>query len=268
MNQIKIILFGLLVACFTFLSAQESDQKIVIEITKDIDGERKTFKGTYDSEEEMRADPNYQEFSGDGESNSFWFSTGDEDIVIHLDQMSDVHKNVFRYSDDNKKGFFFHLDDDSSSIFDFHMDTFDTEALGEKMKRLGIVMSDNFRHLNLKDEDSRAKIIDSKKIKVTDVDGEFGRRGKVEKKEALALENLSFYPNSSGKLKIRFETLVEDELSIKVSNLDGKDVFNRYFESFSGGYSETIDLSGQKEGIYLLEIIQGKKKVTKKVIIN
>lgn len=271
MKRLKIILLGLLVACSIIANAQDDDQKIVVEITKEVNGEQQTFKGEYNSAEEMRADPNYQEFAG-AQDHNFWFDSGNDDIVIHLDQMKDMHKNIFRFFDDDEdaNGFFFHLDDDSSRVFDFKMDDFDLEEMQEKMKDLGIEMSESFNHFNFSDADKRVRIIEMKKIRVTDVDDEFGKRGKVEKNDELELDDLSFYPNpsSDGKVKVRFNTPEESELAIKVSNLGGKEVLTRYFESFSGRYSETIDLSGQKEGIYLLEIIQGKKKITKKIIVN
>ena len=271
MKKLKILPLGLLLAFSISALGQDSDQKIVVEITKEINGEKKTFKGEYDSTEEMQADPNYQEFAGDDDHN-FWFDAGDDDIVIHLDQMKDLHKNIFRFHDDNDdaNGFFFHLDDSSTNVFDFNMDNFDSEEFREKMEDLGIEISKSFRHFSFDDDHGGVNVFERKRIKITEVDDEFGKRGKVDKNGLLELEDLSFYPNpsSSGKLKIRFTTPEQGELSIKVSNLEGKDVFNRYFESFSGRYSETIDLSGQNEGIYLLEIVQGKRKVTRKVIIN
>lgn len=95
------------------------------------------------------------------------------------------------------------------------------------------------------------------------------KKGEVNKNSKLELEDLSFYPNPSttGRFKVRFKVPQEKELSIKVFNLDGKEVYNRYFERFGGTYSESIDLSGQSEGIYLLEISQGDKRITKKIVI-
>lgn len=271
MKRLKMILIGLTLAgCFGGW-AQKDEQKIVVEITKEINGEKKTFKGEYNSPEEMQADPNYQEFAGE-EDRNFWFDAGDNDVVIHLDQMTDLQHSVFRFFDDEDDagGFFFHLDDDSSNLFDFKIADFDSDEFRQKMKDLGIEMSERFHRFNFEDDEDKGSVVDRKKIRVTDVEDEFGKRGMVEKNNVLALEDLSFYPNpsSNGTFKIRFNTPKEAELTITVSNLDGKDVFNRYFESFSGQYAETIDLSGQKAGIYLLEIIQGKKKVAKKVIIN
>lgn len=267
MKRLKIFTVISMV-CYGMLAvAQDDDQKIVVEITKEIDGEKKTFKGEYDSPEEMRADPHYQEFAGE-DDNTFWFDADDDDIVVHLGQIKDMQKNVFRFfdSEDGDNGFFFHFDDDESKVFDFDLSDFDSEEFAERMEELGVGISKSFEYSRSNNSDKNA--FESKRIRVSDVEDEFGKRGKVSNKALLKLEDLSFSPSYNGKLKIRFETPVEDELSIKVSNLDDKDIFSRYFESYSGLYSETIDLSGQKEGIYLLEIILGDKKLTRKVIIN
>ena len=76
-------------------------------------------------------------------------------------------------------------------------------------------------------------------------------------------------PFGHGQRLLKNFTLPEEgELNIRISNLEGKEVFSRYFERFGGTYSEMIDLSDQKDGIYLLEIISGGNKEVKKIIIN
>ncbi|MEQ9466036.1 MAG: T9SS type A sorting domain-containing protein [Ekhidna sp.] len=256
--------------------AQSDEGKIVVEITKEINGEKKTFKGEYNSAEEMRADPSYQEFAGEQEGFNFWFGdTDDHDVFLHLDQMKDRNKSFFKYfhgdDEDDEGGFFFkHFDGDSvDGFFDLRFDGADMEELRERMKELGMdmqIMMDRFD-----DEDHQMHVIEIKRVKVTDVgDEEFGKKGKVDESNLLELDDLRFYPNpsSNGRIKVRFSVPDEDELNIRVSNLEGKEVFSRNFDRFSGTYSELIDLSGQKEGIYLLEISQGKKRLTKKIVIN
>lgn len=267
----------LLMTSLASMAQSEDDGKIVVEITKDINGEKKTFKGEYNSTEEMYADPDYQAFAGEDEGINFWFdSDNDADIFLHLDQFKNRSGSGFNYffrddDDDNNTFFFKHFDGDSADgFFDIHLDGMDLEEYKERMKELGIEMETLFDKFNNNDFDKRVQIIAMKRVKITEVGEEFGKKGKVDKSNELALEDLSFYPNPApnGRFKVRFQLPEEGELSIKVSNLDGKEVFSRYFESFGGIYSETIDLSGQKEGIYLLEIGQGKKRLTKKIVIN
>ena len=250
------------------LSQNNDEGKITVEITKEVNGEKNTFKGEYNSREEMHADPNYQEFAGAENDFNFWFSD-DEDVSIHMDQFSGG--NFFRFFDDEDDHSFFHRFDSDSmdGFFNFHSDDMNMDEFREHMKKLGVEMGAMFRGLH-DDEGRQVRIFEFKKIKVTDVEDEFGKRGQVDESNLLELEDLSFYPNpaTDGQLRVRFTVPDENDLSIKVSNLEGEEVFTRYFDRFSGTYSENIDLSGQEEGIYLLEISQGKRRIMKKLVIN
>ncbi len=273
-NQLQTILLILFTLFAGPLTAQEDKGKIIIEITKDINGEKKTFRGEYNSIEEMEADPNYQEYAGSNNQFNFWFGDDDPNQFFQLDQMKDLDQHLFKFfgEDDRNNSFFFFDMDSVSRSFDFDFESFDEESfsrvLKERMKNLGIeieALADKFG-----DEDHRMKIITMKRIGISDVTDEFGKKGRVAKNDRLNLNDLSFYPNPSknGRIKIKFTAPEEGDLEIKISKLEGKEVFVRFFESFSGYYSESIDLSGQKEGIYLLEISQGKKRLTKKIVVE
>ncbi len=275
-RSMKFILAFLLVIGFLVGNAQdEKEGKITVEITKEINGEKRTFKGEYENIEQMKADPNYQEFAGGDEGFSFWFDRdGDDDVFLKLDQFDQFGKSFQFGFSPGSQGFnmFKHFDTDSSdqSSRFFHFDGDDWEGHEERIEKLQNQMQDLLERLG-DEEDSRVSTFESKRIKVTDVEGdEFGKKGKVNESNLLLLEDLSFYPNpsSDGGFKVRFRVPEEDELNIKVFNLEGKEVFNRYFERFGGLYSESLDLSGQKEGIYLLEISQGKDRLTRKIVIT
>ena len=270
---------ALLLAVSMAWAQSKEEGKIKIEITKEINGEKKTFKGEYNSTEEMRADPQYQEFAGEEEGFNFWFDDdGDADVLLHLDQFKNHHGSAFKFfhrdgddDEDNNTFFYKHFDGDSmDGFFDVYLDDMDMAEYKEKLKDLGIEFEMLFDRINDEDGANVQAFVISKRIKISDVDDEFGKKGKVEESNVLDLEDLVFFPNpsSNGRIKVRFKLPEEGELSIKVSNLDGKEVFSRYFERFGGTYSEMIDLSGQKDGIYLLEIGQGKKRLTKKIVIN
>ncbi|MEM6831375.1 MAG: hypothetical protein AAF551_12745, partial [Bacteroidota bacterium] len=108
--QIKILI-GILVSIGCLFSAyaqgEENDGKITVEITKEINGEKKTFKGEYENEEQMKADPNYQEFAGD-----------DHDFTFMLDRDSDVKLWIDQFYDDNHSMFKFRFNDDSLNLTD------------------------------------------------------------------------------------------------------------------------------------------------------
>lgn len=99
---------------------------------------------------------------------------------------------------------------------------------------------------------------------------DFGKKGKVKANNQLQLDGLSFFPNPApdGQLRLQFDTPEEGQLTIKVYNLNGKEVWSRYFEQYSGRYAEIIDLSKQQKGIYLLEITLNDKRLTRKIAID
>lgn len=251
------------------LTAQDGDGKIRVEISKDVNGQKKTFKGEYNSTEEMMADPNYQEFAGESQGFNFWFGdAGDQ--AFDMDFFRNGGSSFFKFFGDdegsNQGSFFFHdFDDDSlSGFFDMHFD----DEHGERMKELSERMEEMFKRFH--DGDHSRSVTIWKKVEVKDDVDEFGKEAKVDAGKLLKLDDLTFDPNpsSNGRLRLKFTAPDEGELSIKVMNLDGKTVFSRYFESFSGYYTDTIDLGRQKEGIYLLEIAQEDKRLTKKIVIN
>ncbi|MEO1254054.1 MAG: T9SS type A sorting domain-containing protein [Bacteroidota bacterium] len=259
------------------VSQLDQDGKIRIEITKEIDGEKRTFKGEYNSTEEMNTDPNYQEFAGEDNDFDFWFDDAvTSDVFLHLDQLKGHHSSFFKFFDhEDEEGsnrlFFKHFDSDSvNGFFDMYLDDIDMEEYKEQLKNIGIELDDLLNKLKDGDSESYTRTITIKRIKISDVTDEFGKQGKVNESNLLELEDLTFYPNpsSNGRIKVRFSLPEEGELKIKVSNLEGKEVFSRYFGRFGGTYAETIDLSDQRDGIYLLEITQGKRRLTKKLVIE
>ena len=109
-----------------------------------------------------------------------------------------------------------------------------------------------------------------KSINISDDVEEFGKKAEVKPSQKLVLEDLTYFPNPApnGRFKLKFNVEEAAELEIKIYNLEGKAIFNRYFEQFRGQFSETIDLAQQKEGIYMLEITKDGKRLTRKIAID
>lgn len=279
-------LLGLfLILMYGGVSAQdaEGDGKIVLEIIKEINGEKKTFKGEYENEEQMRADPNYKEFVGEDDDFNFNFNGIDHNnIAIDIQKLMDQNGFNFRFDTDSGPKAIFGFD--SAMVFDFSKDM---EEMAEEMRRLGTNMqafqfdddsgmawvfgdSSNNAVQNHVRVFGDADVMVLKKLKITEIEGdEFGKKGKVKESESLELESLDYYPNpSTGSFKLRFKVPQQGELSVKVYNLDGKEVFSRYFNQFGGTYSESLDLTDQSPGVYLLEVQLDKKRLTRKIVIE
>lgn len=270
---------GLLIAFLISFSAdtfaQKGEGKIIVEISKEVDGKKKTFKGEYNSAEEMRADPNYQEFAGEEEGINFWFDeASDHQIFMDLDDLKGLHRKSFHFfsdSDSLDNDFFvFRRFSNDSSSRNFNFNDINLGVHEDKLRELGIEMEEIFKRLDESGASQRFSIISSKRILVDENTEAFGKRGKTTNRKQLKLDDLTFFPNPapSGKLRLRFTIDKPSELQIVVSNLEGKSVFSRYFENFSGVYSEPIDLSDQNEGIYLIEIISEGRRLIRKLVIE
>jgi len=88
-------------------------------------------------------------------------------------------------------------------------------------------------------------------------------------KKELEVENLKFSPNpNDGKFELNFKLKGEKSVQINVVDMQGKVVYNEKVKDFDGKYANKIDISENGEGIYILQIIQGNKASTSKIVIK
>ena len=88
-------------------------------------------------------------------------------------------------------------------------------------------------------------------------------------KKELAVENLRFSPNpNNGKFELNFKLEKEQAVQVKIVDLQGKEVYNEMVNNFEGYYTNQIDISENKEGVYILQIIQGNKASTNKIVLK
>lgn len=98
---------------------------------------------------------------------------------------------------------------------------------------------------------------------------EAGAAVETRKKEALEVEAISFYPNpNNGRFNLNFK--LEDKGTTRVSVMDsrGEEVFVDTVENLSGEYNRQIDLTPFGRGLFYLQIAQGKKYHTKKILVQ
>ena len=87
---------------------------------------------------------------------------------------------------------------------------------------------------------------------------------------------LNIFPNpTNGTLKITYASLTEcpppgwgGVLLVNVINSNGKVVYTESISDFEGEYDQTIDLSTHEKGNYFVEIVTGKQKRVKRVVLN
>ena len=285
--------------CATFLAqAQAEKGEVKVKISKEIDGEQKTFEKTYESDEAMKNDPALKEFMGEDQQMNFWFSD------------DDGGKRIIEFNQDGDNGFFFgfgdqenvfkwHDLDSMSENFSFHFDGMSEEhakEIREKLKELdfsggsfqffdddhsfdlmfGDESIDDIKiHIDKLKEDmdgamKEFEVVVIKRVKISEDVEEFGKKAEVKESRKLILDDLQFFPNPApnGKFQVRFSHPNEADMSLKVFDLSGKEVYNRAIDGFRGRYSETMDLSKQPKGVYLLEISLDDKRLTRKIAID
>ncbi|QIA08491.1 T9SS type A sorting domain-containing protein [Draconibacterium halophilum] len=77
---------------------------------------------------------------------------------------------------------------------------------------------------------------------------------------------LTMYPNpSKGKVTVDFDAAVSEDIELVVSNISGKQVFQK---TFLAGQQINFDLSDQVSGMYLVNVLVDDRMYTRKLILN
>ena len=83
------------------------------------------------------------------------------------------------------------------------------------------------------------------------------------------INNIKYFPNpTKGRLTVSFDTKEKRNLTVTVSDENGKEVFNEKLKDFEGIYSHEIDLSTKGSGSYFLKITDGNLSTTRKIIVE
>jgi len=91
----------------------------------------------------------------------------------------------------------------------------------------------------------------------------------ADKMEPLEIKDISFYPNpSDGRFNLEIETTDKGPLQVKIVSPTGNVVYEKTDSSGAASYNFKIDISDEREGVYILQVIQNNKTLTKRVIIE
>lgn len=85
----------------------------------------------------------------------------------------------------------------------------------------------------------------------------------------VVLTNLKVYPNPTGSiLTFEYHSSSREKLHVFIYNSLGKLVYQKEYSAFSDDLKDTIDIGILPKGIYLMELISGNKKETKRICLN
>jgi hypothetical protein len=147
--------------------------------------------------------------------------------------------------------------------FKYKFSTDDAEDGEHKVIMFNSSEGDDGKH-----ETITIKVVEHIKIHLKEVEeNEFSSFDGIDAK-SLKMDELNYYPNpNEGKFTLQFKA-DNRPTEIKITSLDGKEIYSENLTGFEGTYQNEIDLSAQKRGVYLLQIIQGNKATNKKIVIE
>ena len=182
----------------------------------------------------------------DKDGKTYEIKKSDGNIMI----MSGDELTEFKSSDGNSFKYKFSTDDDAED--GEHKMIMIHSADGEESKHESITI----------------KVVEHIKIHLKEVEeNEFTSIDGIDAK-SLKMDELNYYPNpNEGKFTLQFKA-DKRPTEIKITGLDGKEIYSESLAGFEGTYQNEIDLSSQKRGVYLLQIIQGNKATNKKIVIE
>ncbi len=84
-----------------------------------------------------------------------------------------------------------------------------------------------------------------------------------------ALDGVSVYPNpASGRFMLEFMVQKAEDLQIRMLSLSGHVVFEENYRNYSGSFKQQVETHRFAAGVYVLQVLQGDKLFTRKLIIR
>jgi hypothetical protein len=84
------------------------------------------------------------------------------------------------------------------------------------------------------------------------------------------VKDLNAFPNkpNNNKLNVKFEAPEKGDVTIRVTDLTGKEIGIEKLQDFSGEYIGQIDLKGNSKGTVFVTVVQGDDGSTRRVVLN
>ncbi|AEE54355.1 PDZ domain-containing protein [Haliscomenobacter hydrossis] len=85
----------------------------------------------------------------------------------------------------------------------------------------------------------------------------------------LRLEKINLFPNpTKGLFRLQFDLPEKGQTEVKVLNAAGRTIYEYELGNFSGEFSDEVDISQNGVGTYFLQIRQGDKYASKKIVLQ
>ena len=188
-----------------------------------------------------------------------------------------IDEDSFEFKSEGEK-VIIKVDDETLDMADFSGGKFDgDDVMVFKSKGSGENSMKQTMNVNIEEKDGEKFIeIDIKRESALNVtiseiaknDAELND-AKINLKNNLKVSQLSYFPNpNNGKFNLKFNLDHNDEVTVTIMDILGNRVYNEKLMDFEGVYDNEINLVGKEKGIYILQISQKKKVLTRKILIE
>lgn len=282
MKTIRLLALCLLITGIALAQDKKDDGQIHVSLKiKQDDGTEKVLDKTYSSVEEMRKDEELKAFR---ESNALYLH---ENIEVDMER---VREEVARSMKEQEQVLMeFHKEFNTDSIrqhVEEVLKSMDFDKMMEEMKMSLKIdsleflvdldkqmeelehMEKAFKELH-SDGDVRIFVAHSN-VKIKDL-------SEVDKKnttidfddKALELESLTYYPNpNDGRFDVKLTTKEQGPVTLQVHSLKGDLLYDFKISTPDRSIRFPVDISEQEPGIYVLQIKQNGKSLSKKIVIE
>ncbi len=212
------------------------------------DGKRKNIKGTIGEKQ-------------DDDIHSFFFDNGEHEYYNEFD--SEKLENMLEELEielENLDGQNFHFEWDGEDMEEW------SKEFSEKMQAWGEAFGNSFEFDN--NNSTRTVVIIVEDISKEEADAVNAQADpKLSTVNDLDLGELRFYPNpGDGQFDLSFTSNQSGDLNLMIFDSYGKKVYYEMLGDFEGRYENEIDISRRTAGSYFLQIEQGGKTYSKKIV--
>jgi hypothetical protein len=239
-NGEKISSFGELRAAVMEAEAGEE-----VQINLERDGKRKKVKGSIGEKDH-------------GDNAFYWMDGNDFHYEFDEEKLSQMLEELELDLEGLEDGQNFH----------FEFDSDDMEAWGEEFAESMEAWSEEFGASFDENYRSRTVVIIMEDISTSEADAvNEGAEPKLSLDNDLDLGAMRFFPNpGDGNFNLSFDTPERGDLNLMIFDGEGKKVYYEMLGDFQGRYENEIDISRRPAGNYFLQIEQGGKTYSRKIV--
>lgn len=82
-------------------------------------------------------------------------------------------------------------------------------------------------------------------------------------------EGFALFPNpNNGSFTVNLNTVSQNPLTIEVFDIRGRSIYRKSYSNVSGEFREEVNLNAVQSGMYMVNVTDGERRITKKIIVE